>query len=400
LKSMIRTVTRRVDEGVREIPQKVSPEDSTLKEFLEKVKARIVIMGVGGGGSNTITRLNAIGIDSVETVAVNTDAQHLLITNADRKLLIGKELCGGNGSGGDPHIGEEAARESADELEDFLSGSDLLFIMSGLGGGTGTGASPVIAEIGKRVGAAVVSVVTLPFTAEGIKKRGIAMKGLAKLASVSDTIVVVNNDRILEIAKELPLHQAFFISDEIVARAVKGVVELVVKPGLVNVDLADLRNVIENGGPAVLTFGESDGENRAMEAVDDALGNPLLDADISGGKAGIVNITSGPDFSLEEMQQIVETMVSSLDPSANVIWGARIDESLKGSVQVLLVVTGVTSPTVEAALQGELREPYMERVTKPKVEKAVKAPLKITERKTIPIAREVRERSDFGIDEL
>jgi cell division protein FtsZ len=397
---MIRTVTRRVDEGVREIPQKVSPEDSTLKEFLEKVKARIVIMGVGGGGSNTITRLNAIGIDSVETVAVNTDAQHLLITNADRKLLIGKELCGGNGSGGDPHIGEEAARESADELEDFLSGSDLLFIMSGLGGGTGTGASPVIAEIGKRVGAAVVSVVTLPFTAEGIKKRGIAMKGLAKLASVSDTIVVVNNDRILEIAKELPLHQAFFISDEIVARAVKGVVELVVKPGLVNVDLADLRNVIENGGPAVLTFGESDGENRAMEAVDDALGNPLLDADISGGKAGIVNITSGPDFSLEEMQQIVETMVSSLDPSANVIWGARIDESLKGSVQVLLVVTGVTSPTVEAALQGELREPYMERVTKPKVEKAVKAPLKITERKTIPIAREVRERSDFGIDEL
>lgn len=400
MKSMIRTATRRVDEGVKEIPQKISPEDSALREFLEKVKARIVIMGVGGGGSNTITRLNAIGIDSVETVAVNTDAQHLLITAADRKLLIGRELCGGNGSGGDPHIGEEAARESADELEDFLSGSDLLFIMAGLGGGTGTGASPVIAEIGKRVGAAVVSIVTLPFTAEGIKKREIAMKGLAKLASVSDTIVVVNNDRILEIAKELPLHQAFFISDEIVARAVKGVVELVVKPGLVNVDLADLRNVVENGGPAVLTFGESDGENRAMEAVDDALNNPLLDADISGGKAAIVNITSGPDFSLEEMQQIVETIVSSLDPNANVIWGARIDESLKGSVQVLLVVTGVTSPTVEAALQGELREPYVERATKPKFERTVKTPLKVTERKTIPIAREVRERSDFGIDEL
>lgn len=400
MKSMIRTATRRVDEGVREIPQKVSPEDSSLKEFLEKVKARIVIMGVGGGGSNTITRLNAIGIDSVETVAVNTDAQHLLITTADRKLLIGRELCGGNGSGGDPHIGEEAARENADEIEEFLSGSDLLFIMAGLGGGTGTGASPVIAEIGKRVGAAVVSVVTLPFTAEGAKKREIAMKGLAKLASVSDTIVVVNNDKILEIAKELPLYQAFFISDEIVARAVKGVVELVMKPGLVNVDLADLRNVIESGGPAVLTFGESDGENRAMEAVDDALGNPLLDADISGGKAAIVNITSGPDFSLEEMQQIVETIVSSLDPNANVIWGARIDESLKGSVQVLLVVTGVASPTVEAALQGELREPFVERATRPKVEKAVKALPRVTERKTIPIAREVRERSDLGIDEL
>ncbi|MEM1983812.1 MAG: cell division protein FtsZ [Candidatus Korarchaeum sp.] len=403
---MVRVATRRADEGVREIPQKVSPEDSSLKEFLERVKARIVIMGVGGGGSNTITRLNAIGIDSVETVAVNTDAQHLLITAADRKILIGRELCGGNGSGGDPHIGEEAARESAEELEDLLRGCDLLFIMAGLGGGTGTGASPVIAEIGRRVGAAVISVVTLPFTAEGGKKREIAMRGLSKLASVSDTIVVVNNDRILDIARELPLQQAFFISDEIVARAVKGVVELVVKPGLVNVDLADLRNVIESGGPAVLTFGESDGENRAMEAVEDALGNPLLDADISGGKAAIVNITSGPDFSLEEMQQIVETIVSSLDPTANVIWGARIDESLKGAVQVLLIVTGVTSPTVEAALQGELREPALERLTKPRGERAAKLgvaarpEIRVAERKTVPLAREVRERSDLGIDEL
>jgi len=401
LKSIVRSATRRVEEEVREIPQKVSPEDSALKDFVERVRARIVIMGVGGAGSNTITRLNAIGVDSVETVAVNTDAQHLLTTIADRKFLLGKELCGGNGSGGDPHIGEEAARESMEELEQFLRGTDILFIMAGLGGGTGTGASPVIAEVGKRVGAVVVSVVTLPFSAEGTKKKEIAMKGLAKLAESSDTIVVVNNDRILDIAKELPLHQAFFISDEIVARAVKGMVELVMKPGLINVDLADLRNVLENGGPAVLSFGESDGENRAIEAVEDALGNPLLEADISGGKAAIINITSGPDFSLEEMEQIVETIVGSLDPTANVIWGARIDESLKGVVQVLLVVTGVASPSVEAALQGEVTEVTAERATRVRVERPTAPRRVVSDRRTIPLAREVREpERDLGLDEL
>ncbi len=400
MKSIVRSATRRVDEELREIPQKVSPEDSALKDFVEKVKARIVIMGIGGAGSNTITRLNAIGVDSVETVAVNTDAQHLLTTIADRKILLGKELCGGNGSGGDPQIGEEAAKESIDELEQYLKGADILFLMAGLGGGTGTGASPIIAEVGKKVGAVVVSIVTLPFSAEGNKKKEIAMKGLAKLAESSDTIVVVNNDRILDIAKELPLHQAFFISDEIVARAVKGIVELVMKPGLINVDLADLRNVLENGGPAVLSFGESDGENRAIEAVEDALGNPLLEADISGGKAAIVNITSGPDFSLEEMEQIVETIVGSLDATANVIWGARIDESLKGVVQVLLVVTGIASTSVEAALQGEVTEVAGERPTKVRIERAT-TPRRISERKTIPIAREVRSpETDLGLDEL
>ncbi len=400
MKSIVRSATRRVDEELKEIPQKVSPEDSALKDFVEKVKARIVIMVIGGAGSNTITRLNAIGVDSVETVAVNTDAQHLLTTVADRKLLLGKELCGGNGSGGDPQIGEEAAKESVDELEQYLKGADVLFLMAGLGGGTGTGASPIIAEVGKKVGAVVVSIVTLPFSAEGTKKKEIAMKGLAKLAESSDTIVVVNNDRILDIAKELPLHQAFFISDEIVARAVKGIVELVMKPGLINVDLADLRNVLENGGPAVLSFGESDGENRAIEAVEDALGNPLLEADISGGKAAIINITSGPDFSLEEMEQIVETIVGSLDATANVIWGARIDESLKGVVQVLLVVTGIASPSVEAALQGEVAEVTAERPTKARIERAT-APRRVSERRTVPIAREVRSpEADLGLDEL
>ncbi len=400
MKSIIKSAGRRIEGEPHEIPQKVSPEDSALKDFVERVKARIVIMGIGGAGSNTITRLNAIGVDAVETVAVNTDAQHLLATVADRKLLLGRELCGGNGSGGDPRIGEEAAKESSEELKEFLQGTDILFMMAGLGGGTGTGASPIIAEVAKQVGAVVVSIVTLPFSAEGSKKKEIAMDGLAKLAESSDTIVVVNNDRILDIAKELPLHQAFFISDEIVARAVKGIVEIVMKPGLINVDLADLRNVLESGGPAVLSFGESDGENRAIEAVEDALGNPLLEADISGGKSAIINITSGPDFSLDEMEQIVETIVGSLDPTANVIWGARIDESLKGVVQVLLVVTGVASPSVEAALQGGAVEAVTERPTIARVERTT-IPRRVSERRTIPLAREVREpEKDLGLDEL
>ncbi len=322
-------------------------EDQYLKEFLEEIKAKIVIMGVGGAGSNTITRLNALGLEGVLTVAANTDAQHLLESVADRKIVLGKELCGGSGAGGDPKIGEEAAKESEPEIKEVLEGADLVFLMAGLGGGTGTGGLPIIAEIAKELGAVVVSMVTLPFEAEGRRRNEIARAGLANVLRASDTIVVVNNDRILELVGDRPLHEAFLIADEIMARSVKGVVELVTKPGLINVDFADLRAVLERGGPAVLAFGESDGEDRAVEAVEDALANPLLEADISGAKAAVVNITCGPDLSLQEMKRVVETVVDTLDPEANVIWGARIEDGLEGTVQVLLVVAGVTSPYIE-----------------------------------------------------
>ncbi len=322
-------------------------EDQYLREFLEEVKAKIVIMGVGGAGSNTITRLNALGLEGVLTVAANTDAQHLLESVADRKIVLGKELCGGSGAGGDPKIGEEAAKESEPEIKEVLEGADLVFLMAGLGGGTGTGGLPIIAEIAKELGAVVVSMVTLPFEAEGRRRNEIARAGLANVLRTSDTIVVVNNDRILELVGDRPLHEAFLIADEIMARSVKGVVELVTKPGLINVDFADLRAVLEKGGPAILAFGESDGEDRAVEAVEDALANPLLEADISGAKAAVVNITCGPDLSLQEMKRVVETVVDALDPDANVIWGARIEDGLEGTVQVLLVVAGVTSPYIE-----------------------------------------------------
>lgn len=335
-------------------------EDQYLREFLERVRAKIVIMGVGGAGSNTITRLNALGLEGVVTVAANTDAQHLLESVADRKLLLGRELCGGSGAGGDPKIGEEAAKESEPEIREMLDGADIVFLMAGLGGGTGTGGLPVIASIAKELGAVVVSMVTLPFEAEGKRRNEIAREGLANVLKSSDTVVIVNNDRILELVGDRPLHEAFLIADEIMARSVKGVVELVTKPGLINVDFADLRAVLERGGPAILAFGESEGEDRSVEAVEDALANPLLEADISGAKAAVVNITCGPDLSLQEMKRVVETVVSALDPEANVIWGARIEDDLEGVVQVLLIVTGVTSPYIEE-LEGVGREEKRER---------------------------------------
>jgi len=390
LKSIIRRAAYEAPtEGV-EIPKKVAPEDAGLKEFVDRVRAKIVIMGLGGAGSNTVTRLNALGIEDAITIAANTDGQHLLESVADRKILLGRELCGGSGAGGDPRIGEEAAKESIPELREALDGTDILFLMAGLGGGTGTGGAPVVAELAKELGAVVVSIVTLPFTAEGRKKREIALSGLQNLAKSSDTIVVINNDRILEIARDLPLHQAFLVSDEIMARSVKGIVELVTKPGLINVDLADLRTVLEGGGPALLAFGESDGENRAIEAIDDALSNPLLEADISGGKAGIVNITCGADFSLQEMEQIVETVVGALEPDANVIWGARIDDSLRGAVQVLLVVTGV-------------RNPYLEEVLPTTARREAREARRIERVPAVPVRRGGKQEdvlADLGIEEV
>ncbi|RSN73625.1 cell division protein FtsZ [Candidatus Methanodesulfokora washburnensis] len=373
MKSLAREVHKRVEEY--ELPKKVAPEDQELQEVVKRSKARIVIMGIGGAGSNTITRLNALGLEGAETIAANTDASHLLITVADRKVLLGPELCGGNGAGGDPDIGEQAARESAEYIKDVLSGTDILFVVAGMGGGTGTGAAPVVAEIGKQLGAIVVSLVTLPFSVEGTRKREIASRGLERLSKVTDTLMVIANDKILEIAKDLPLHQAFLLSDEIMARALKGVVELVSKPGLINVDLADFRAIAQNGGLSAILFGESDGEKRAVEAVEDAISNPLLDIDISGGKAAIINITCGTDFSLDEMREVVETVVSALDPNANVIWGARVDESLKGSVQVLIVVTNVRSPTFEAYLKGlEAKEEKMPVKVEVKKKEGVIAP--------------------------
>ena len=321
-------------------------EDDMLKKLLEERKANIKVVGVGGAGNNTINRLIELGIVGAETIAVNTDAQQLLYNNADRKILIGREVSGGLGAGSDPKLGEEAAKESKGELQKVLKGADMVFITCGLGGGTGTGASPVLAEISKKLGALTVGVVTLPFSMEGKQRMDNAIYGLEKLEKIVDTLIVIPNDKLLEIVPDVSLTTAFKIADEILVNSVKGITELVTKPGLINLDFADVKAVMGEGGIAMIGMGASDTENRAMEAVERALNNPLLDVDIQGAKGALINISGGSDITIKECQEVVDAVSSKLDPNAKVIWGAQIDKALGDTLRCLIIVTGVQSPQI------------------------------------------------------
>jgi cell division protein FtsZ len=323
-----------------------SQVDVELEEFLSKQRAAIKVVGAGGGGNNTINRMAEIGIKGAETVAVNTDAQDLLYSNSDKKILIGREVTGGLGAGSDPRIGEEAARESEIELKKMLSGADMVFVTCGMGGGTGTGSAPVIAEVGKKIGALTVGIVTMPFTMEGQRRYENAVIGLEKLENIVDTLIVIPNDKLLELAPELPLHTAFKVADEILTNAVKGIAELVTRAGLVNLDFADIRAVMGKGGVALIGVGESDTENRASEAVEKAVNNPLLDVDITGANGALINIAGGKDLSLSEAKQIVETVSERLSEEARVIWGAQIYDDLESTIRVMLIVTGVKSAQI------------------------------------------------------
>jgi len=321
-------------------------EDDVLKKLLEERKANIKVVGVGGAGNNTINRLIELGIVGAETIAVNTDAQQLLYNNADRKILIGKEVSGGLGAGSDPKLGEEAAKESKGELQKVLRGADMVFITCGLGGGTGTGASPVLAEISKKLGALTVGVVTLPFSMEGKQRMDNATYGLEKLEKIVDTLIVIPNDKLLEIVPDVSLTTAFKIADEILVNSVKGITELVTKPGLINLDFADVKAVMGEGGIAMIGMGASDTENRAIEAVERALNNPLLDVDIQGAKGALINISGGSDITIKECQEVVDAVSSKLDPNAKIIWGAQIDKTLGDTLRCLIIVTGVQSPQI------------------------------------------------------
>ncbi len=328
-----------ISEEVREI-------DKELAELIKKQTAKIKVVGVGGGGNNSLSRMREIGIKGGELIAVNTDAQDLLYANADQKILIGRELTHGLGAGSNPKVGQEAAKESETEIKKKLANSDMVFITCGLGGGTGTGAAPVIAELAKKQGALVIGVVTLPFTIEGKKRIENAMEGLDRMQSNVDTLIVIPNDKLLELAPELPLHTAFKIADEILTNAVKGVTELVTTSGLVNLDFADVRTVMVNGGVSLIGMGESDSANRAIEAVQKAIDNPLLDVDISNASGALVNIIGGADMSLDECKSIIECVGNKLSPDARLIWGAQISPDMDKSIRVLLIVTGVKSSQI------------------------------------------------------
>jgi cell division protein FtsZ len=320
--------------------------DAELEALLTRQIARIKVVGVGGAGNNTINRIMEIGVKGSEIIAVNTDAQDLLYTTAKRKILIGKEITNGLGAGSQPKIGEEAAKENEADIKKALQESDLVFVTCGLGGGTGTGAAPVIAEVGKKVGSLVVGVVTLPFAMEGQRRYENAVVGLEKMENIVDTLIVIPNDKLLELAPDLPLQTAFKVVDEILANSVKGIAELITKAGLVNLDFADIRTVMGKGGVALIGVGESDSDQRAVEAVEKAINNPLLDVDISGANGALINICGGPDMTLEEARSIVETISDKLDPDAKVIWGAQISEDLENTIRTLLIVTGVRSTQI------------------------------------------------------
>ena len=320
--------------------------DAELEAMLAQQSAKIKVIGAGGAGNNTINRITEVGIKGAETIAINTDAQDLLYCTADTKILVGKECTRGMGAGSVPQRGEEAARESETEIKKALQGSDMIFITCGLGGGTGTGTAPVVADISKKLGALTVGIVTVPFVMEGNRRTENAMFGLEKLERIVDTLIVIPNDKLLELAPDLPLHTAFKVADEILTNAVKGIAELVTKAGLVNLDFADIRTVMGDGGVALIGVGESDTENRAVEAVEKAINNPLLDVDISGASGALINVIGGPDMTLDEARKVVETVSQRLDPDARVIWGAQIYKDLENTIRAMLIVTGVSSEQI------------------------------------------------------
>lgn len=319
--------------------------DKSLEDFNWPSRARILVIGCGGMGSNAVNRLAAVGVQGAETIAVNTDATHLKMVKADRKVLIGEELTKGLGAGGYVEVGKQAAEETINELREVLRGTDMVYIVAGLGGGTGTGSAPVIAEIAKAQGAIVIGVVTMPFKIEGARIQK-AEDGLARLRNTCNTVMVIENDRLVEVAGSMPVQQAFAVADEVIVTMIKGITETIATPSLVNLDFADVKAVMRSGGVAMIGVAESSSAARAREAVEKAMSNPLLDVDYTGSSGALIHISGGNDMKLEEVNEIGEFVARHLDAGAQTIWGARIDENLAGKIRVITIITGVKSQYV------------------------------------------------------
>jgi len=322
------------------------------EEKYDSYEAKISVFGCGGGGCNTITRLTDLEIKGAQTVACNTDAKHLAVTRAHKKVLLGKELTRGLGAGGYPEIGKRAAEESREEIKDLLKGCDLLFVTCGLGGGTGTGAIPVIAKIAKEMGAIVIAPVTVPFKMEGARVRK-AEEGLLSLRDSADTTIIIENQKLVELAGNRPLKEAYGVADELMSTMIKGITELISQPSLVNLDYADVRTIMHSGGVATIGVGKSDTKNRAKEAVELALNHPLLDVDYEGATGALIQIIGGEDLTLEEINTIGEVVSKKMSPDALVMWGARVTPEYNGRVEVITIVTGVNSPYILSSRHEE-----------------------------------------------
>jgi len=312
---------------------------------LEVGQARMKVIGVGGAGNNMVNWLYKKGIKGAEIIACNTDQQHIDITEADLKFLIGKNVTRGLGCGGFPAKGAEAAQEAVNEIKECLKGSDMVFVCAGMGGGTGTGAAPFIANIAKDIGSIVIGTVTMPFKIERARIDR-AEFGLSQLRDVCDTVIVIDNNRLARIAGNLPVQQAFAVANELIATMIRGIVETISVPSLVNLDFADVRAIMKGGGVAAIGVGASDTTNRVDEAVKGALSNPLLDIDYAGAEGALIHIEGGPDMTLDDVSRIGELVTEKMDQDANVIWGARVSEDMKGKLCVMTIMTGVSSPWI------------------------------------------------------
>ncbi len=354
MKDIIREAVARSEDATRPQTVQVMPnqpthatsDNSELERVLHSLVTKIKVFGCGGAGTNTIMRCAEEDLGDIDLVAMNTDAQHLLSAKVPHKLLIGRHLTRGLGAGALPQVGEEAAQETEEDIRAAVAGADMVFITCGLGGGTGTGSAPVVARMAREAGALTIAVCTLPFGVEGAVRMENAEAGLARLRDVCDTVIVIPNDKLLEVAPRLPLGAAFKVADELLMRSIRGITEMITKPGLVNLDFADLKTIMKKGGVAMIGLGESDGDDRAIEAVTEALQSPLLEIDITDATGALVNVVGGQDMTLKEAEAVVQEIYSRINPDARIIWGTSVNHALDRAVRVMLVITGVRSKQI------------------------------------------------------
>jgi cell division protein FtsZ len=350
----------------KQIPNILNKEEEEMMQPIPQTEsfARIKVVGVGGGGSNAVNRMIEEGLAGVEFVAINTDAQALLLSNAPTRVRVGDKLTRGLGAGGDPEIGQKAAEESAEDLYEVLKGSDMVFIAAGIGGGTGTGAAPIISQIAKEIGALTIGVVTRPFTFEGAKRAHAAEEGIEKLKEQVDTLIVIPNDRLLQLAdKRASLQDAFKLADDVLRQGIQGISELITVPGLINLDFADVRTIMSEGGAALMAVGKSSGDDRASTAAEQAISSNLLDITIDGARGILFNVTGGPGLSLFEVNQAAAIIKETAHPDVNLIFGAVIDPSIGDELRVTVIATGFER-------SSGLRRPLQRSRSKVKVEKS------------------------------
>jgi len=335
---------------------------TTKADDMDVGQANIKVIGCGGAGNNMVNWLYNKGVRGAEILACNTDKQHLDMIEADRKFLVGRDTTRGLGCGGFPEKGKEAAQESLQEIKEAVRGADMVFVCAGMGGGTGTGVAPTVAQVARDTGAIVIGTVTMPFKIERARVDK-AEFGLQELRQMSDTVIVIDNNRLVQIAGNLPVQQAFAVANELVATMIKGIVEIIAIPSLVNLDYADVKAVMKSGGVAAIGVGSSDTSNKVEDSVRGALSNPLLDISYEGATGAIIHVHGGPDMTLDDVAKAGELVTQSMDEDANVIWGARVTDDMKGRMTVMTIVTGVRSPWILGKENAKDRESRRQSVS-------------------------------------